>query len=167
MSIKRLFICFCFFIVCVQCHSGLLITCCPGARIEEFIYDKLDKKLPSKTTNAELLGQYMLDAANEFGPGTPYGQCSCHWNLNRKEWQPNPSWKNTHAHYTCQALYQSTLNHVILVSNSKVKNKLCRSLISAHGGQFSIIKGSLYGTILSVLQWDPTSNLEHFAILST
>ncbi|XP_056259467.1 endophilin-B2-like isoform X3 [Seriola aureovittata] len=44
-----------------------------GARIEEFIYDKLDKKLPSRMTNAELLGQYMLDAAKEFGPGTPYG----------------------------------------------------------------------------------------------
>ncbi|XP_044188671.1 endophilin-B2-like isoform X1 [Thunnus albacares] len=44
-----------------------------GARIEEFIYDKLEKKLPSKTTNAELLGQYMLEAASEFGPGTPYG----------------------------------------------------------------------------------------------
>ncbi|XP_034048066.1 endophilin-B2-like isoform X3 [Thalassophryne amazonica] len=44
-----------------------------GARIEEYIYDKLDKKLPSRTTNAELLGQYMLDAAKEFGPGTPYG----------------------------------------------------------------------------------------------
>ncbi|XP_076613702.1 endophilin-B2b isoform X3 [Chaetodon auriga] len=44
-----------------------------GARIEEFIYDKLDKKLPSKVTNAELLGQYMLEAANEFGPETPYG----------------------------------------------------------------------------------------------
>ncbi|XP_047228017.1 endophilin-B2-like isoform X1 [Girardinichthys multiradiatus] len=44
-----------------------------GARIEEFIYDKLDKKLPSRTTNAELLGQYMLDAAKEFGVETPYG----------------------------------------------------------------------------------------------
>ncbi|XP_029693447.1 endophilin-B2b isoform X5 [Takifugu rubripes] len=44
-----------------------------GTRIEEFIYDKLDKKLPSKVTNAELLGQYMLDAANDLGPGTPYG----------------------------------------------------------------------------------------------
>ncbi|XP_041825500.1 endophilin-B2b isoform X1 [Melanotaenia boesemani] len=44
-----------------------------GARIEEFIYDKLDKKIPSRTTNAELLGQYMLDAATEFGPETPYG----------------------------------------------------------------------------------------------
>ncbi|XP_005950629.3 endophilin-B2 isoform X3 [Haplochromis burtoni] len=45
-----------------------------GARIEEFIYDKLDKKLPSRTTNAELLGQYMLDAAIEFGSDTPYGK---------------------------------------------------------------------------------------------
>ncbi|XP_040914619.1 endophilin-B2-like isoform X2 [Toxotes jaculatrix] len=45
----------------------------PSARIEEFIYDKLDKKLPSKITNAELLGQYMLEAASEFGPATPYG----------------------------------------------------------------------------------------------
>ncbi|XP_062269019.1 endophilin-B2b isoform X3 [Platichthys flesus] len=44
-----------------------------GSRIEEFIYDKLDKKLPSRTTNAELLGQHMLDAAQEFGPETPYG----------------------------------------------------------------------------------------------
>lgn len=45
-----------------------------GARIEEFIYDKLDRKLPSKVTNAELLGQHMLDAATDLGPQTPYGQ---------------------------------------------------------------------------------------------
>ncbi|XP_051794222.1 endophilin-B2-like isoform X3 [Acanthochromis polyacanthus] len=57
--------------VLTACASPCLIL--PGARIEEFIYDKLDKKLPSRTTNAELLGQYMLEAANEFGPGTPYG----------------------------------------------------------------------------------------------
>ncbi|GAA6227222.1 endophilin-B2-like isoform X1 [Lates japonicus] len=44
-----------------------------GARIEGFIYDKFDKKLPSRMTNPELLGQYMLEAANEFGPETPYG----------------------------------------------------------------------------------------------
>ncbi|KAM3873890.1 endophilin-B2b [Diretmus argenteus] len=44
-----------------------------GARIEEFLYEKLDKKLPSRSTNGELLGQYMLDAAKDFGPGTPYG----------------------------------------------------------------------------------------------
>ncbi|XP_042580074.1 endophilin-B2-like isoform X5 [Cyprinus carpio] len=44
-----------------------------GARIEEFFYEKLDRKIPSRTTNAELLGQHMQDAAKEFGPGTPYG----------------------------------------------------------------------------------------------
>ncbi|XP_071337884.1 endophilin-B2a isoform X3 [Trachinotus anak] len=44
-----------------------------GARIEEFLYEKLDRKAPSRITNAELLGQYMEDAAKEFGPGTPYG----------------------------------------------------------------------------------------------
>ncbi|XP_068460517.1 endophilin-B2-like isoform X3 [Clinocottus analis] len=45
----------------------------PSARIEEFLYEKLDRKAPSRITNGELLGQYMLDAAKEFGPGTPYG----------------------------------------------------------------------------------------------
>ncbi|KAM7393376.1 hypothetical protein PAMA_008164 [Pampus argenteus] len=54
-------------------QTEVLLQPNPSARIEEFIYDKLEKKLPSKTTNAELLGQYMLDAAAEFGPGTPYG----------------------------------------------------------------------------------------------
>uniref|UniRef100_A0AAV2ISJ3 Endophilin B2 n=1 Tax=Knipowitschia caucasica TaxID=637954 RepID=A0AAV2ISJ3_KNICA len=44
-----------------------------GARIEEFIYDKLDKKIPSRTTNPEILGQFMLDAAQEFGADSPYG----------------------------------------------------------------------------------------------
>ncbi|XP_038150046.1 endophilin-B2a isoform X2 [Cyprinodon tularosa] len=44
-----------------------------GARIEEFLYEKLDMKAPSRVTNAELLGQYMEEAAKEFGPGTPYG----------------------------------------------------------------------------------------------
>ncbi|KAG9281733.1 endophilin-B2-like isoform X10 [Astyanax mexicanus] len=44
-----------------------------GARIEEFFYEKLDKKAPTRTTNGELLGQYMQDAAKDFGPGTPYG----------------------------------------------------------------------------------------------
>ncbi|XP_061585671.1 endophilin-B2-like isoform X1 [Cololabis saira] len=44
-----------------------------GARIEEFLYEKLDMKAPSRVTNGELLGQYMEDAAAEFGPETPYG----------------------------------------------------------------------------------------------
>ncbi|XP_028852053.1 endophilin-B2a isoform X3 [Denticeps clupeoides] len=44
-----------------------------GARIEEFLYEKLDRKVPLKPTNGELLGQYMQEAAKDFGPGTPYG----------------------------------------------------------------------------------------------
>ncbi|XP_062269018.1 endophilin-B2b isoform X2 [Platichthys flesus] len=54
-------------------QTEVLLQPNPSSRIEEFIYDKLDKKLPSRTTNAELLGQHMLDAAQEFGPETPYG----------------------------------------------------------------------------------------------
>uniref|UniRef100_A0A3Q2WTL0 SH3 domain containing GRB2 like, endophilin B2 n=1 Tax=Haplochromis burtoni TaxID=8153 RepID=A0A3Q2WTL0_HAPBU len=44
-----------------------------GARIEEFLFEKLDWKVPSRVTNAELLGQYMQDAAKEFDLGMPYG----------------------------------------------------------------------------------------------
>uniref|UniRef100_A0A3Q3K0V7 SH3 domain-containing protein n=1 Tax=Monopterus albus TaxID=43700 RepID=A0A3Q3K0V7_MONAL len=54
-------------------QTEVLLQPNPSARIEEFIYDKLDKKLPSRATNAELLGQYMLEAAGEFGSETPYG----------------------------------------------------------------------------------------------
>ncbi|KAL4622623.1 endophilin-B2-like isoform X4 [Arapaima gigas] len=54
-------------------QTEVLLQPNPSARIEEFLYEKLDKKIPSRTTNAELLGQYMLEAAKDFGPGTPYG----------------------------------------------------------------------------------------------
>ncbi|XP_063137516.1 endophilin-B1 isoform X6 [Rattus norvegicus] len=50
------------------------LHCFPGnARIEEFVYEKLDRKAPSRINNPELLGQYMIDAGTEFGPGTAYG----------------------------------------------------------------------------------------------
>ncbi|KAL0965154.1 hypothetical protein UPYG_G00277470 [Umbra pygmaea] len=54
-------------------QTEVLLQPNPSARIEEFFYEKLDKKIPSRTTNGELLGQYMMDAAKDFGPGTPYG----------------------------------------------------------------------------------------------
>uniref|UniRef100_A0A8C1J7K2 SH3-domain GRB2-like endophilin B2b n=1 Tax=Cyprinus carpio TaxID=7962 RepID=A0A8C1J7K2_CYPCA len=54
-------------------QTEVLLQPNPSARIEEFFYEKLDRKIPSRTTNAELLGQYMQDAAKEFGAGTPYG----------------------------------------------------------------------------------------------
>ncbi|XP_072310210.1 endophilin-B2-like isoform X4 [Eucyclogobius newberryi] len=54
-------------------QTEVLLQPNPSARIEEFIYDKLDKKIPSRTTNPEILGQFMLDAAQEFGADSPYG----------------------------------------------------------------------------------------------
>lgn len=42
-------------------------------RIEEFLYEKLEKKVPTRVNNHELLGQSMIDSGNEFGPGTAYG----------------------------------------------------------------------------------------------
>ncbi|XP_046903978.1 endophilin-B2a isoform X2 [Hypomesus transpacificus] len=54
-------------------QTEVLLQPNPSARIEEFLYEKLDRKAPSRLTNAELLGHYMLDAAKDFGPGTPYG----------------------------------------------------------------------------------------------
>ncbi|XP_053329845.1 endophilin-B2 isoform X3 [Spea bombifrons] len=55
-------------------QTEVLLQPNPSARVEEFLYEKLDRKVPSRVTNAELLGQYMTEAANEFGPGSPYGQ---------------------------------------------------------------------------------------------
>ncbi|XP_037633489.1 endophilin-B2a isoform X2 [Sebastes umbrosus] len=54
-------------------QTEVLLQPNPSARIEEFLYEKLDRKAPSRITNGELLGQYMQDAAKEFGPGSPYG----------------------------------------------------------------------------------------------
>ncbi|KAK2502808.1 hypothetical protein MC885_010040 [Smutsia gigantea] len=54
-------------------QTEVLLQPNPNARIEEFVYEKLDRKVPSRINNPELLGQYMIDAGTEFGPGTAYG----------------------------------------------------------------------------------------------
>nr|XP_012603006.1 endophilin-B1 isoform X6 [Microcebus murinus] len=54
-------------------QTEVLLQPNPNARIEEFVYEKLDRKAPSRLNNPELLGQYMIDAGTEFGPGTAYG----------------------------------------------------------------------------------------------
>uniref|UniRef100_A0A3B5B3N6 SH3 domain containing GRB2 like, endophilin B2 n=1 Tax=Stegastes partitus TaxID=144197 RepID=A0A3B5B3N6_9TELE len=54
-------------------QTEVLLQPNPSARIEEFLYEKLDMKAPSRVTNGELLGQYMEDAAKEFGSESPYG----------------------------------------------------------------------------------------------
>lgn len=45
----------------------------PGNRIEDFIYEKIEKKRPNRLSNLEYLGFDMIEAGNVFGPGTPYG----------------------------------------------------------------------------------------------
>ncbi|CAH3021499.1 unnamed protein product [Porites evermanni] len=45
----------------------------PGMRAEEFVYEKLDKPKPPRLTESETLGQSMIEAGNDFGPGTNYG----------------------------------------------------------------------------------------------
>lgn len=42
--------------------------------MEDFLYEKLDKKKRDRMNNAELLGQVMVDAGNDYGPGTAYGR---------------------------------------------------------------------------------------------
>ncbi|XP_043072716.1 endophilin-B1b isoform X3 [Puntigrus tetrazona] len=41
--------------------------------MEEFLYEMLDKKVPMRANNHELLGECMIDSGHEFGPGTAYG----------------------------------------------------------------------------------------------
>ncbi|XP_072841262.2 endophilin-B2 isoform X3 [Pogona vitticeps] len=55
-------------------QTEVLLQPNPSARVEEFLYEKLDRKVPSRVTNGELLAQYMIEAANDFGPQSPYGK---------------------------------------------------------------------------------------------
>ncbi|KAM9326300.1 endophilin-B1 [Gastrophryne carolinensis] len=54
-------------------QTEVLLQPNPNARIEEFVYEKLERKAPSRMNNQEQLAQYMVDAGSEFGPGTAYG----------------------------------------------------------------------------------------------
>ncbi|XP_063100175.1 endophilin-B2 isoform X10 [Cavia porcellus] len=55
-------------------QTEVLLQPNPSARVEEFLYEKLDRKVPSRVTNGELLAQYMAEAASELGATTPYGK---------------------------------------------------------------------------------------------
>lgn len=50
-----------------------------GFRAEEFVYQKLDKPKPPRLTESEALGQSMIEAGNDFGPGTSYGMLHGLW----------------------------------------------------------------------------------------
>ncbi|XP_014286980.1 endophilin-B1 isoform X2 [Halyomorpha halys] len=50
-----------------------VLTPNPGNRVEDFLFEKIEKKRPNRLSNLEYLGQDMIEAGNEFGPGTAYG----------------------------------------------------------------------------------------------
>ncbi|XP_047117369.1 endophilin-B1 isoform X1 [Schistocerca piceifrons] len=50
-----------------------VLTPNPGNRVEDFLFEKIEKKRPNRLTNLEYLGLDMIEAGNEFGPGTAYG----------------------------------------------------------------------------------------------
>uniref|UniRef100_A0A674MXI2 SH3-domain GRB2-like endophilin B1a n=1 Tax=Takifugu rubripes TaxID=31033 RepID=A0A674MXI2_TAKRU len=54
-------------------QTEVLLQPNPNVRLEEFVYEKLEKKAPTRMNNHELLGQTMIDSGSEFGPGTAYG----------------------------------------------------------------------------------------------
>ncbi|XP_062335729.1 endophilin-B1a [Osmerus eperlanus] len=54
-------------------QTEVLLQPNPNVRIEEFLYEKLEKKAPTRMNNHELLGHTMIEAGSEFGPGTAYG----------------------------------------------------------------------------------------------
>lgn len=42
--------------------------------MEDFVYEKLDKKKRDRVNHHEVLGQMLVDGGNDFGPGTTYGK---------------------------------------------------------------------------------------------
>ncbi|XP_050309331.1 endophilin-B1 isoform X2 [Anthonomus grandis grandis] len=45
----------------------------PGNRIEDYVFEKIERQKPSRLSNLEYLGQDMVEAGTCLGPGTPYG----------------------------------------------------------------------------------------------
>lgn len=45
----------------------------PGNRIEDFIFEKIEKKKPQRLSNIEYLGLDMIEAGGEFGQDGAYG----------------------------------------------------------------------------------------------
>jgi hypothetical protein len=45
-----------------------------GYRVEDFVFEKIEKKRPNRLTNLEYLGLDMMEAGNVFGSSSPYGK---------------------------------------------------------------------------------------------
>ncbi|KAK7502534.1 hypothetical protein BaRGS_00006109 [Batillaria attramentaria] len=57
----------------IKRSTEALIQPNPNQRMEDFLYEKLDKRKKDRMTQYEVLGNHMVDAGNDFGPGTSYG----------------------------------------------------------------------------------------------
>ena len=55
-------------------NNNWVTFCLTDIRMEEILYEKLDKRKRDRNNSHETLGQIMVDAGNEFGPGTSYGE---------------------------------------------------------------------------------------------
>ena len=55
-----------------------------GARLEDYMFEKLDRQTPLRPSNSFLLGQTMAYAGREIGPGIDYGRHYCFSNLTCK-----------------------------------------------------------------------------------
>lgn len=54
----------------------IFMKCCIlDIRMEDFVYEKLDKKKRDRVNHHEVLGHVLVDGGNDFGPGTTYGEC--------------------------------------------------------------------------------------------
>ena len=49
-----------------------------GARVEEFVYEKVQGSKPQRMLENDVLGQNMIDAGNDFGHGNEYGKLRSH-----------------------------------------------------------------------------------------
>ncbi|XP_059473239.1 endophilin-B1 isoform X2 [Neocloeon triangulifer] len=54
-------------------NSEAVLTPNPGYRVEDFLFEKIEKKRPNRLTNLEYLGLDMMEAGNVFGSSSPYG----------------------------------------------------------------------------------------------
>jgi len=50
-----------------------VLPCLSGVRLEEYFYEKVQGKRPILEVDEGLLGQYMVQAGNQFGADTAYG----------------------------------------------------------------------------------------------
>uniref|UniRef100_A0A8C5FDT1 Endophilin-B2 n=1 Tax=Gadus morhua TaxID=8049 RepID=A0A8C5FDT1_GADMO len=58
--------------ICRQ--TEVLLRPNPGVRMEEFLYEKLDRTAPQRPASGQLLGRHMEDAARSLGPELAYGR---------------------------------------------------------------------------------------------